>query len=101
MEWRTGVDEVGRNSNSLVVCDGISHVLVVVNGVLQKNKSENIKWNIKAIKNEVLNIAEAPKTAASAVLEASLGEDKPPQGEDKYFSYLLLCNTDFPSVFRF
>lgn len=28
------------------------------------------------------NIAEAPKTAASAVLKASLGEDK-------YFSYLL------------
>ncbi len=32
-EWYTGVDEVGRNSNSLVVCDEISHVLVVVHGV--------------------------------------------------------------------
>ena len=25
--------EEGRNSNSLVVCDGISHVLVVVHGI--------------------------------------------------------------------
>ena len=38
----------------------------------------------KSPQNEALNIAEAPKTAASAVLKASLGEDNPPQGEDKY-----------------
>ena len=29
-------EKVGKNSNSLVVCDGISHVLVVVHGVLHK-----------------------------------------------------------------
>ena len=37
--YRSG--KVGRNSNSLVVCDGISHVLVVVHGVFAKNKYEN------------------------------------------------------------
>ena len=36
----------------------------------------------KSPQKESLNIAEALKTAASAVLKASLGEDK-------YFSYLL------------
>lgn len=40
---------MGRNSNSLVVCDGISYVLIAVHGVFAK-KYENIKWNIKAIK---------------------------------------------------
>ena len=27
---------MGRNSNSLVVCDGISHVLIVVHGIFAK-----------------------------------------------------------------
>lgn len=37
----------------------------------------------KSPQNEALNIAEAPKNAASALLEASLGEDK-------YFIYLFV-----------
>jgi len=37
------VEKVGKNSNSLVVYDGISHVLVVAHGVFVKNKYENIK----------------------------------------------------------
>lgn len=43
------MEKVGKNSNSLMVYDGISHVLVVVHGVFAK-KYENIKIEIKAIK---------------------------------------------------
>ena len=32
-EMRRRVEKVGKNSNSLVVYNGISHVLVVVHGV--------------------------------------------------------------------
>lgn len=46
----------------------------------------------KAPKMKTLNIAEAPKTAPSAVLKASLGEDK-------YFSYLLRYHQVFPPAF--